>query len=151
MSNKLVGQQREKLLIALQMEEITAAINTALRIRKVTVELDYSEDHFPRLYLSMPGVARIPWMKLDPRKHACYVQPPGHPDLFAVAIDLQERLRKYGARLALTGDKPRHGPRRCLLQVYVDGARTIALTLMDTTRGKRASDTAFQLPDGTTP
>jgi hypothetical protein len=147
----LIGNQREKLIIALQMEEMLSAVNTALRTRRASLELDYTEDHFPRLYLARPGVAREKIMQLDPRKHACYIIPPTNRELFIIFADITERLFKLGGRLSLTGDKPREGQRRALLQIYVDGARKIALTLMDTTKGKKKTDVDFQLPDGTTP
>lgn len=147
----IIGIQREKLIIALQMNELVGALNLALKTRHASLEIDYTQDHFPRLYLARPGIERQQIMLLDPRKHACYITPPSDRELFFIFIDITERLRKLGGRLSLTGDKPKQGPRRCLLQIYVDGARTIALTLMDTTKGKRKLETSFQLPDGTTP
>lgn len=147
----IIGAQREKLIIALQMNELVGALNLALKTRRASLEIDYTQDHFPRLYLARPGIEREQIMMLDQRKHACYITPPYNRELFTLFIDITERLRKFGGRLLLTGDKPKQGPRRCLLQIYVDGARTIALTLMDTTKGRKKTDTAFQLPDGTTP
>lgn len=143
--------QREKLLIALQMHDMVAALNLAMRVRKLSFILDYSEDHFARLYMQRPGEGRQQIMLLDQRKHACYITPPSDRDLFFAFTDITERLHKLGGRLSLTGDKPRQGPKRAVLQVYVDGATKIALTLLDTTKGKKKTDTAFQLPDGSTP
>ena len=153
MSNKptLTNIQRDKLIVALQTEEMVAAINLALRTRKATLEIDYTEDMFPRLYLARPGIERACIMKLDPRKHCCYIIPPSNRELLVIFVDITERLYKLGGRLTLTGVRPKEGPRRCMLQIFVDGARTIALTLMDTTKGKKKTDTDFQLPDGTTP
>lgn len=147
----IVGMQREKLIIALQMSEIVGAINLAMRVRKVTFTLDYSEDHFARLFMEVPGLQKERIMLLDQRKHCCYIAPPTQRDLFFAFNDIHERLRKLGGRLSLTGDRPKVGPRRCLLQVYVDGASKMGLTLMETTKGKKLTDTNFQLPDGTTP
>ena len=145
------GTQRDKLIIALQMNELVGALNLALRVRKATLEIDYTIDHSPRLFLARPGIEREQIMQLDVRKHACYITPPRNRELLVLFADITERLHKIGGRLSLTGDKPRQGPRRCLLQIYVDGARTIALTLMETTKGKRIIDKSFELPDGTTP
>lgn len=146
-----VGVQRDKLIVALQMEEMVSAVNIVMRARKLVFTIDYTMGHHPRLLVSMPGVDPEQIMLLDPRKHACYITPPRHRDLFFAMSDMTERLFKMGGRLSLTGDKPAHGPRRCILQIYVEGASKIALTLMDTTKGKRKHDTSFQLPDGTTP
>lgn len=145
------GMQRDKLIIALQMNELVGALNLVLRVRGATLQIDYTLDHSPRLYLARPGVEREVIMKLDVRKHACYITPPQNRELFLIFADITERLHKLGGRLSLTGDKPRQGPRRCLLQIYVDGATSIALTLMETTKGKRITDKSFELPDGTTP
>ncbi len=147
----IIGTQREKLIVALQMTDIVGAINLAMRVRKLSFTLDYSEDHFARLYVEMPGTSREQIMLLDQRKHCCYISPPKNRELFFAYNDIHERLLKQGGRLSLTGDKPREGPRRCLLQVYVDGAAKMGLTLMETTKGKKLVDTAFQLPDGTVP
>lgn len=143
--------QRDKLIVALQAEEMVAAINLALRTRHATLEIDYTQDMFPRLYLERPGIKAECIMKLDPRKHCCYIIPPTNRELFVIFADITERLYKLGGRLSLTGVRPKEGPRRCLLQVYVDGATQIALTLLKTTKGHRKKDHVFQLPDGTTP
>ena len=147
----IIGIQREKLIIALQMDELVGALNLALKTRHASLEIDYTQDHFPRLYLARPGIERQQIMLLDTRKRAYYITPPSNRELFFIFVDITERLRKLGGHLALTSNKPKQGPRRCALQIYVDGARTVALTLMDTTKGKRKLETSFQLPDGTTP
>lgn len=143
--------QRDKLIVALQMHDITAKLNLAMRVRRMVFTLDYAQDHFPRLYMQSMTSPKELIMTLDQRKHRCYITPPKDRDLFYAFYDITERLEKLGGRLSLTGDKPKQGPMRALLQVYVDGAATIALTLMETTKGKINSDTSFQLPDGTTP
>lgn len=145
------GVQKDKFILALVVNDVTSAINTALRIRKATFTLDYSEDHFARLYVSMPGINKEMVLRLDQRKHICYVTFPKNRSLFAVMQDISERLAKLGASLNLTGDRPKQGPARAVLQVYVQGADKIAISLMDVFKGKKKSDTAFQLPDGTTP
>lgn len=147
----IAGKQREKLIIALQMEEMVAAINTVMRVRKLSFELDYTRDHFPRLCVSMPGCTPEQFMLLDQRKHACYITPPKQRDLFLGIADMTERLYKLGGRLSLTGGKQKHGPMKVSLQIYVDGTSSIALSLMRTTKGNTVTDTSFQLPDGTTP
>lgn len=145
------GVQRDKLIVALNMHDITAKLNLAMRVRKVTFTLDYTKDHYPRFYMqSMSGPKQLV-MLLDPRKHRCFITPPTDRDLFLAFYDITERLEKIGGRLSLTGKKPPQGPRICLLQVYVDGASTIALTLMDAKKGQVKTDTSFQLPDGTMP
>jgi hypothetical protein len=147
----IVGKQRESMILALTMDELVAGLNLAMRVRKVTLILDYTQDPFPRLYIEMPGVEKQQIMLLDQRKHCCYITPPSNRELFFAFNDITTRLHKAGGRLSLTGDKPKEGPRRALLQIYVDGATNIALTLMDTVKGKKKTDTDFQLPDGTTP
>ena len=147
----IVGIQREKLIVALQMSEIVGALNLAMRVRKISFTLDYSEDYFARLYMEMPNIPKERIMMLDQRKHCCYISPPSHRDLFFAFNDIRDRLSKLGGRLRLTGDRPKVGPRHCLLQVCVDGASKVGLTLMKTTKGKKLIDTDFQLPDGTTP
>lgn len=147
----IAGLQREKLILALQMHEIVGGINLAMRVRKISFTLDYSEDHYARLFMDMPDIPRERIMLLDQRKHCCYIAPPTNRELFFGFNDIHERLHKIGGRLSLSGDRPRQGPMRCLLQVYVDGTTKMGLTLMDTTKGKKNTQTSFELPDGTTP
>jgi len=147
----IVGAQRDKLIVALLMQDMLAAINLAMRVRKLKFTLDYSDDHFARLYLEAPDIPPERIMLLDPRKHCCFITAPRNRELFFATVDIIERLEKLGGKLSLTGDRPKQGPRRALLQVYVDGATKIALTLMDVHKGKVKHDTSFQLPDGTTP
>lgn len=147
----IVGLQREKLILALQMHEIVGGINLAMRVRKVSFTLDYATDPFPRLFMEMPGIEKQKIMLLDQRKHCCYISPPNNRELFFAFNDIHMRLHKMGGRLSLTGDRPKQGPMRVLLQVYVDGTNKMGLTLMETFKGKSKVDTSFQLPDGTTP
>lgn len=147
----IVGAQRDRLIIALEMQDLVGALNLAMRVRKLQFTLDYATDHFPRLMVSMPNVAPEQFMLLDQRKHCCYINVPRNRELFFAVTDIVERLSKHSGRLTLTGDRPRQGPMRALLQIHVEGATKTALTLMDTTKGKVATDTSFQLPDGTTP
>ena len=147
----IVGLQREKLILALQMHDIVGGINLAMRVRRVSFTLDYATDPFPRLFMEMPGIEREKIMLLDQRKHCCYISPPANRELFFAFNDIHERLHKLGGRLSLTGDRPKQGPMRVLLQVYVDGINRMGLTLMDTFKGKSKVDTSFELPDGTVP
>lgn len=145
------GAQRERLLITLLMNDMTAAINAVMRIRQVAFTLDYAQDHFPRLLMQCAGTPLQTVMTLDQRKHRCFITPPTDRLLYSAFEDITVRLGKLGGRLSLTGDSPREGKKRCLLQVYVDGANRFALTLMDVRKGQSKRDVAFQLPDGTTP
>src|SRR5690242_20702258 len=119
--------QREKLLLALSMEELVAGLNLAMRVRKITFLLDYAQDPFPRLYMEMPGIEKQQIMLLDQRKHCCYITPPSNRELFFAFNDITTRLHKLGGRLALTGDRPKQGPMRALMQIYVDGATNVAI------------------------
>lgn len=147
----ITGHYRDKLLVALDMPELLGAVNAAMRVRRAELTLDYACDHHPRLLLSRPGVEAERIMVLDTRKHLCYISPPTNQELLAIFLDIMERLAKLNARMRLTGTRPKQGPRRAALQIHVDGANTIAITLMDVLKGKRNKDTSFQLPDGTTP
>ena len=146
-----IGAQREKLIIALSAQDLVGGINLAMRVRKMTFTLNYSTDHFARLFVALYDGKPEQFMLLDQRKHCCYITSPRNRELLVAMQDITNRLHNFGGRLSLTGDKPRTGPKRAMLQVYVDGAEKIALTLMSTTKGKTVSDTSFQLPDGTTP
>lgn len=147
----IVGIQREKLILALETHDIVSGINLAMKVRRVSLTLDYATDPFPRLFMEMPGVERERIMLLDQRKHCCYISPPSNRELFFAFNDIHRRLHKLGGRLSLTGDRPKQGPMRVRLQAYIDGTNKVGLTLMETFKGKSKVDTSFELPDGSVP
>lgn len=150
--HRLVLDDREKLLIALQMEDMVRNVNTVLKTRGVTFLLDYKTDMSkPALYIERPGVEPERIMTLDPRKRVSYVVMPRNKELHSFTVDLGDRLKKFEARLILVSEKGPVGPRRAKLQLYVDGATHIALTLMSVGRGGVLTDTQFTMPDGTLP
>lgn len=142
----IVGLQREKLLVGLQMYDIVDGLNRAMQARKLEVRLDYTHP-FPYLDVRMPGTAWERWMTLNHRTKTCLVTAPYNPDLRAAVVDMHTRMTDLDCSLSLTADSPRNKKKRALFQVYVGGARTIALTLLDVNRGESKIDRIFETPD----
>lgn len=151
MTRTFTGIQKDKLIIALSLSEIVAAINLAMRVRKLSLILDHTDKHSPKLLVEMPGIPAQVIMQYDYRKRCCYQIPPSNHELFFAVNDIKDRLDKFDAKLALGGNRSHTGARRCVLQVTVEGASQVGVTLMEAVRGQRTVDTSFQLPDGTTP
>lgn len=147
---RIVGVQRDKLIVGLTMDDAVAAINLAMRVRKITFTLDFT-DVVARLHVGMPGVISENIMVVNPRSKVCHRVHPVHPDLRAAIDDMHVRLSKLEAGMILTAFKEPGKKPESRLQLRVGGARTIALTLMDCIKGHRKTDTSFQLPDGSTP
>lgn len=147
---RIVGAQRDRLIVGLTMGDALAAINLAMRVRKLTFTLDFT-DHIAKLFVSMPGVPREGVMVVSPRNKVCYRVNPGNRELFVAIADLHDRLAKLESGLILTAFKEPGKKPESRLQMRVGGARTIALTLMDCVKGHIKHDTSFQMPDGTTP
>lgn len=151
MTKPLPEVLKDKLIVGLTMDDATAAINQAMRVRKLKFTLDFSEDTHARLYAGMPGAPRECVMEVSPRTKICYRKTPQNRDLRAAIDDMHERLAKLNAGLILTAFKSPNKKPESRLQLRVGGARTVALTLMDCIKGKSKIDSSFQLPDGTTP
>lgn len=146
------GIQKDKLIVALQMEDAVRAINTAMRARKMKFTLDFAEkDHLARLYAEMPGIEREGIMVVNPKTKFCVRVNAAHPDLAAALNDINIRLQSFEAGYVLAADKPPNKKRHAALQLHFRGARKIVLTLMSANEGQVKSDTEFKLPDGTVP
>lgn len=135
---------RDKLIIALQMDDILAAINTPLRTRKAKLILDYKGAQ-PTLWLETPSAPRQMIMWLDTRKKISYlcqqIEPAG-----SIVRDMSDRLAKLESNLVLVCNKPPNKKMEALLQVRVGGSTHIAATFMKACRGETKQDTEFQFP-----
>lgn len=149
--NRILGIQRDKLIVGLTMGDAVAAINLALRVRKAAFIIRFDEDFLARCYLEMPGVKPEGVFVVNPRTKVCYGSAPKHPDIEALVGDLHERLAKLEAGIILTAEKPPNAKPEAKLQLRVGGARQVALTLMDCKKGFSKRDHQFKLPDGTIP
>lgn len=142
---RLVGTQREKLIVALVAEDALVALNTVFKTRGLTFTLDYTGPN-PWLYISRPGVEPELLMAADPRTKHCSIFVPHHPELRSAYVDLIERLASIEARLILVTQKDKQQRKWAKLQLHVVGSRTTALTILDINRGQKISDTEFCLP-----
>lgn len=147
----IVGEQKDRLIVALTMHDAVAAINLAMRVRKLRFTIDFSQGATAKLYVSMPGVEPEGVMVVNPRSKVCYRVDPINFELRAAIQDMHNRLAKLQSGLILVAFKEPNKKPEARLQLRVGGARTIALTLMDCVKGELKIDSSFQLPDGTTP
>ena len=144
--------EKDKLIVALQMDECLNAINTTMRVRGITLRLDYAgADHLARLWVSRPGVEEQGWMVTNPRKKNTFWIYPAHPDLRAFVEDVMERLRKLDATMVIAAEKPYNKKPIAKLQIQFAGAKRIVLTLVDVEKGKSKKDVGFLTPDGRAP
>lgn len=144
--------QRERLIIGLQMEDSLRAINTAMRVRKLSFTLDFThKDHLARLYVEMPGVPREGMMVVNWRTKYMFRVPSMHRDLAAGLNDINERLQAFDAAYLLAADKPPNQKPQAALQLHFKGARRQVMTLMKCNRGQSLTSHHFTMPDGTVP
>jgi hypothetical protein len=149
-TKKLPRELRDKLIVGLQVHEIVDAINIVLKARGLTLHLDYTTV-FPKLQISRNGEKPVTWLEVNPKIQKCFVRLLPGLELQSAVNDLLERLGKAEARLALTTQKRRDGRKECRLQVYVDGASTIALTLLTARKGQHIIDRTFTVPGAIKP
>lgn len=149
---RLVGADRDRLLIALLMHDVTAALNQVMRTRGLKLTLDAThKDHQVRLFVSRPGVEPQGWMVANSRTKVCAMVVPPHPELASAVVDIIERLAKFEARLILLCHKPPGKKITGKLQVQFSGARLYVLTIADVVAGKIVHETTFTTPDGVVP
>lgn len=144
------GTQKDKLIVGLTMTDAVAAINLAMRVRKLSLTIDFTT-HLATLLVGMPGVEPEPIMVANPRTKKTIRLHLKNSELRAAVNDIHDRLAKLSSGLILVAFKAPNRKPEARLQLRVGGARTVALTLMDCIKGHRKIDTDFQLPDGTTP
>lgn len=149
--NQMKPINRDKLILSLLVRDITAAINLAMRVRKVSLKLDYT-DLIPKLRAVSPlANTEEVYMYADPRKKNTTLRYMSDPALHAFQRDIDVRLGKMQANLTFVAEKPFNRKPICKLQVHVRGVRNMVLTLAETTRDNIIEEFNFQTPDGETP
>lgn len=148
---KMKSINQEKLILSLLVHDITAAVNLAMRLRGITLTLDYSK-MIPHLVVTSKLTdAKENWMWANPRTRRAVIRNLEDAQLRMFQIDIQDRLWKMGAQLIFVAEKPYNKKPICKLQIRVTGARQMVLTLADVEDGKVISEINFQTPDGDTP
>lgn len=147
MALDLKPRQRDTLVVALTAHDMIEALNLALRVRKVTLTLDYgNKDKLMRLWAARPGSLREVWMITNTRTKVCTARTMASPDLQLFANDVSERLAKLGATLVLTGGNRQKTKPEAKLQLIVAGSEGTALTLAKVGRGKAVAASSFTPP-----
>lgn len=136
----------EKTMISLQLIEIIESINTAMRVRKAMIGIDYSDGIEPKLTIKMPSTKREIWAKLNTRRRLCVTQPLEDRDLVALETDIVERLQKFDGALILVAAAVPNQKMQARLQVRFKGMSQIALTLMHCNRGSTKEQAHFLIP-----
>ena len=145
-------RQTDTMIVALLVDDLIGAINQAMRVRKITLTLDYShKDHRPRLYVARPGVDKEVWMLTNTRTKVCAYCQLASPDLQLFTADVTERLAKLDAELCLTGGIRQRSAPEAKLQLTVVGALNTALTLARVRPGAVMLCEHFITPEGNVP
>lgn len=126
---------REKLIVALQLDEVLHELNTALRVRKAQLVLDYTGVQ-PMLNIGMPGTKFQTWLVGDLRSKRCFGFWPAHPDLNAIVHDITARLAKHNAWLAVCAEKQPNRKPVTKLQVFFQESKYTAITLITAQKGQ---------------
>lgn len=149
---RVKSANRDKLLVALLVNDLVGALNLAMRVRKVTLTVDYTaKDHRLRLRAAMPDVPAETWMVTDTRAKLALSGRLLNPHLQLFANDVKERLAALGGALVLVGCKPRTGKPVAKLQLIVEGSQSTALTLCRVPAGRQLTCEHFTTPDGQIP
>ena len=148
----IVGLQRDKLIVALMLDDAVAAVNQAMKVRGITLHIDYTnKDHCARLWVSRPGVEKQGWMITNPRNKQTFFIHPAHPDLRAFTMDIMERMSNMDATIVLAAQTRFNKKPVAKVQIQFTGSQRIVLTLVDVEKGKAKIDTGFTTPDGRIP
>lgn len=152
MSAQLLPQHRDTLIVALSSHDMIAALNAAMRVRKITLTLDYThKDHLLRLYVEMPGSPRETWMITNTRTKRCVHCEVVNPHLQLFINDATERLAALSGALFLVGGRHQRSAPMAKLQLIVEGSDKVAVTVAEVSRGKSATCHYFITPNGVIP
>lgn len=152
MRKDLTPLTREKLIIAVQLNEAIDHVNTALAARKAELILDYTDRTMLVLKVGMPGVNGkmivVPWLAANPRNPTrCQGYWPADPDLNALVHDIMERLTRLHAYIAI-GVTTLHPSKKKLgkLQIFFQESKRMAITLSDVDKGAKKATMKFEPP-----
>lgn len=138
---------RDKLIVALSIGDLITELNQAMKVRKITLSIDYTQkDHLIRLVAAMPGASAETWMITNTRTKVCAQLAAQDPHLQLFFTDAKERLSKMGGALVLVGQKRHLGPAVAKLQLCVEGSENTAVTLHKTIKGKVSPALTHFLP-----
>lgn len=140
---------QDKLILTLLVNDITAAINAVMRIRKMRLKLDFTKHHAELHILDSRGNSGR-YMMANPRTKQRFVCALDE-QFESFTEDLELRLQKLNAKMILVCDRDKNKRTLAKVQVHVVGTYAMALTISEVVRGSTITETEFQTPDGDTP
>lgn len=138
--------QRERLIIALLLEDALDILNGAIKKYGLSFLLDYGHDHSPRLFVHAGHYTPEQILYLDPRKHCCFISVPKirlHQEAY---LGMVRQLGESGVTMRLVNTQIPNGPRIAKLQLLFKGAGSNAITLMEVRKGNSLTETSFEMP-----
>ena len=139
--------QRERLIIALLLEDALDILNGAIKKYGLSFLLDYGHDHSPRLFIHAGHHTPEQVLYLDPRKHCCFISVPKIRLHQAAYFEMVHQLNQLGVSMRLANTQIPNGPRVAKLQLLFKGAGSNAITLMEVKKGKSLTETSFEMPE----
>lgn len=148
MRKDLTPLTKDKLLVVLSLEDVINQLNTALRARKATLTVDFTQNT-PRLFVEMPGLPKHLWMEANPRTRLCLAYHSKFLDLEALIQDIISRLAKFDAHLTMGVKRMKKTDALpiCKLMVIFRDSNRVVLGLMHATKHKRHSQQQFLIPE----
>lgn len=127
--------QADTLAMTLQESDLLGAVQTAMRVRKIELILDY-RTHVPSLSLRMPGVEPELWQVMYTRERRLFRKMPVNPDLRQFVTDMNDRLDKQAARMTLIHHKDHKTQRKFVKMVVIsEYSKLIHLSLVGVYKG----------------
>ena len=145
------AEQADRLLMAIQTDDIIEALNIPLRARRGTFGLDYT-GHTPKLYAVCVGCEPEHIASVDTRRRCAVWARPKQEPLALMVEDIRRRLAKLSAGLHLIVQRDAQQRRVAKLQVTSSDSRHIAIWLAHVPRHQRKGSIGpFTLNDETQP
>ena len=136
---------RDKLIVALSLEEVLNQLNKALKARKGVITLDF-RGHSAQVFIEMPGVPKHLWFDTNRRTKVCLHYHPKDLSLRALTDDLHERLRTQDAKLGIGVKRMKDQRYVAKLMVFFDQSDRAVISLITATKGQRVAHNSFAAP-----
>lgn len=140
-------QLASHLELALVMPDAIEAWNTVVRVRKLTLVVDYTT-HTPMLMVGVPSVSPLMWMLVDTRrKKHIKLRVMGHPDVQHAVDHLDEALAKVGLRLTLMFKRDAQQRKTVSMRLVSNTGGPMTAVLHTVPKGSRVEYQEFKLTD----
>ena len=137
----LTPRERERLIIALQADDIIADLNAVMAEHDAVLVLDWERYRQPRLRIEIGG-STVTWMDYDLTSRKPYTNHPKDHTFIRFLKAVDRALEPYEGRVTFTGENG-----EAIVWVQVRSSLKAKLPILRTKKGSLIRDTRVHMPE----